>query len=500
MNRLHPPAGGRGGCPGPVRKGGCRSCLCACTRVHPRLRVQGGLCRPRVSSSAAAVRASQVQPHGQDRRSLGHRGHRSCRGPCVVAEGSGLQHGPGVSCSWTKFPDCLFYLPRASGARSHGRGVRVKLLLRPRVRGPNAMGKCHQVGVGLGVDACAAALVCILHGGVPRRLGLRTLRTWAGESTRACVHTRVLVLACAPEHVCARGHVRAPAACPRSLPDVSARVHARAGAGGVLGHAHAHVGGCPHMQPCTLHLPGGLCTPGPCASALPGNDSRARRGSRDSVLDSCLSPPPGRPAIAATWSLRDPSRGRRGGTRPGAGCPGSPSGCRERGWGRRAPAGERGVPARPRGTFRCAGGGSPGRSGWRRARPDSRPSWALGSGSGTFPGGVSGGASCAQPWLNPKCHPRAAVPGAVLSSCPGRLPSVRGAPAEPLPLGACRGPVVAVCLVLGIAHPDAQAPATPSVLPAGSCSPSWPSPTVGDLPAADPLLPWSNMPVPLGGL
>lgn len=363
------------------------------------------------------------------------------------------------------------------------------------------MGKCHRDGVGLGVHACAAALVCVLHGGVLLPFGFAHVED-AGRREHACVRAHACVGAC----LCSRArlHTR-PRVCPCRLPAVAhrrQRVRARAGRGGgcVLGHAHAHVGGCPHMQPCALHLPGGLCTPGPCASALPGNDSRARRGSGDSVLDSCLSPPPRRPAIAATWSLRDPSRGRHGATRPSAGCRGSPSDCWERGRGRRAPAGERGVPAWPRGTFRCAGGGSPGRSGWRRARPDSRPSWALGSGSSTFPGGVSGGASCAQPWLNPKCRPRAAVPGAVLSSRPGRLPSVRGAPAEPLPLGACRGLVAGACLVLGIAHPDARAPATPSVLPAGSCSPSWPSPTVGVLPAVDPLLPWSNTPVPLGGL
>lgn len=176
-------------------------------------------------------------------------------------------------------------------------------------------------------------------------------------------------------------------------------------------------------------------------------------------------------AVTQSWipAASHPPTGHRGHVEPagpaspgcpaGAGCCGSPSGCGER-------AGGAGAFPGPCGSLRGHGdAGAFGHSGWHGARPDSCPSWALGSGLGTFSGGVSGGASCAQPWLNLVCQPRAAVPGAAPS------PHLESSPLR-------RG------------HLWSRHVWAPAVGWSGQpVPPSHPTPTAGDLPAADSLLP-----------
>lgn len=65
------------------------------------------------------------------------------------------------------------------------------------------------------------------------------------------------------------------------------------------------------MQPCARRR---LRTPGPSSWRCRG-DSRARRGSRDSVLDSCRSPPPPRPLRPSRPRGAPGTCGRPGGTR-----------------------------------------------------------------------------------------------------------------------------------------------------------------------------------------
>lgn len=233
--------------------------------------------------------------------------------------------------------------------------------------------------------------------------------------SRACLHTGATRVPPPP----ARG--RAPTsvcACTR-----------RPGWAGVLGRAHTHVRGCPHMQPCTLRLPGRTLHAGPCVSALLGNDSRAHRGSGDSVLDSCLSPPPpAGPAIAATWSLQDLSCSQPGRTQPGAGAPRRAAGSSAGGtcpfsgllWavGTAGSLGGHGDP----GAFGHAGGGTLRHSGWHHARCDSHPSWALGSGSGMFPGVFR-----VVPAVRSPGRTRCAAPGQRCQVLP-RVPAWEGSP------------------------------------------------------------------------
>lgn len=186
------------------------------------------------------------------------------------------------------------------------------------------MGKCHRDGVGLGVHACAAALVCVLHGGVLLPFGFAHVED-AGRREHACVRAHACVGAC----LCSRArlHTR-PRVCPRRLPAVAhrrQRVRARAGrgGGGVLGHAHAHVGGCPHMQPCALHLPGGLCTPGPCASRCRGmTHGLAEEAVTQSWIPASPHPPAGRPSRPrGACGTRAAAGTARRGRVPGAGAP-----------------------------------------------------------------------------------------------------------------------------------------------------------------------------------
>ncbi|KAM9620455.1 uncharacterized protein ACIBXB_019977 [Morphnus guianensis] len=190
------------------------------------------------------------------------------------------------------------------------------------------MGKCPQVGVGLGVDACAAALVCILHREVLLPSGFAHVED-VGRREHACVRAHACVGAC----LCSRARLHTgPRVCPRRLPAVAhrrQRVRARAGRGGRVCWATRT-----HMSGVALTCSRAHFT-SPAASARRAPAPRRCRGmthglAEEAVTQSWIpaSPhPPGRPAIAATWSLRDPSRGRHGGTRPGAGCWGSPSGC-----------------------------------------------------------------------------------------------------------------------------------------------------------------------------
>lgn len=105
------------------------------------------------------------------------------------------------------------------------------------------MGKCHRDGVGLGVHACAAALVCVLHGGVLLPFGFAHVED-AGRREHACVRAHACVGACLRSR--ARLHTR-PRVCPRRLPAVAHRrrvcVHARAGAGGVCWATRTHMSG-----------------------------------------------------------------------------------------------------------------------------------------------------------------------------------------------------------------------------------------------------------------
>lgn len=80
------------------------------------------------------------------------------------------------------------------------------------------------------------------------------------------------------------------------------------------------------MQPSARR---GLPTPGPGAWRC-RDDSRARRGSRDSVLDSCRSPPPGRSGHCGHVEPAGPVAGPAGRE---WGCWGSPWGCSEPCWG-----------------------------------------------------------------------------------------------------------------------------------------------------------------------
>lgn len=156
------------------------------------------------------------------------------------------------------------------------------------------------------------------------RLGLRTLRTRAGESTRVCVHTHVLVLACAPEHVCTQGHVCAPAACPRSLTDVSVCVHARAGAGGVCWATRTHMSGVA-LTCSRAHFTS------PAASARRAPAPRRCRGMTHGLAEEAVTqswipasphPPAGRPSRPrGACGTRAAAGTARRGRVPGAGAP-----------------------------------------------------------------------------------------------------------------------------------------------------------------------------------
>lgn len=117
--------------------------------------------------------------------------------------------------------------------------------------------------------------------------------------------------------------------------------------------------------------------------------------------------PPAALAIAATWSPRDLRPAQRDAS---GGAEGPRGAARSRAGGTCPFPG----PWGPRGPWEPVPSGvqeedAPG-SGWHRARPSSRPSWAWGSGSGTFPGCLG---------RLRLCHPRPAVPGAAPSSSPG---------------------------------------------------------------------------------
>lgn len=242
--------------------------------------------------------------------------------------------------------------------------------------------KVLQVSVGLRVDPRTAALVCALHRRV--LLNLCMWRTRAFKLPAMC--TRCV-------SACSLGHI---SVCVRTDPTDGA---------GVQGPPTR--GGCPHMQPCAHR---GLHTPGPGAWRCRG-DSRARRGSRDSVLDSCRSPPP-RPLRPSRPRGAPGTCGRPGGTRVavlevpsgplGAGCTRPLLG--PLGW--RVP-GSRCLRACRRRMPRARGGTvhAPTPTPAGRGVPD----WAR------FPG-VSGGSGCATPG---RCQALARAPARGTALCVG---------------------------------------------------------------------------------
>lgn len=325
--------------------------------------------------------------------------------------------------------------------------------------------------------SCASCTEGFSHG-----LGLCMLRTWADECTRVRMH------ACVGAYLCSRACLHTgPHVCPRRLPVVARRrqrVRARAGRGRrVCWAARTHMSGvaltCSRARLAS-----------PAASARRAPASRRCRGMTHGLAEEAVTQswiPAAPHPLAGHRSHVEPAGPRpRPARRDAAGCWGSPSGCWEQGWGHMplpwaavGTAGSlcgHGAP----GAFGRVGGGSPGRSGWHCARPDSRLSWAPGSGSGTFPGGVSGGAGCTQPWPNPACRP----PRQRCQTLP-RAPTREG---SPLRGGHLRSRYLWVHAVgdapgAGIARPAAQAPAAPRPVPAprqGICLPlthSFPGPT-----------------------
>lgn len=292
----------RGGCgcqrcePPVPAPGCCGSCVCVCTRVHPRLRVQGGWRRPCVSGAAAAVGASRVQLHAQDGCS---RGHRSCGEQCEwwqKAPGCSRARGEGDEGSW------LPLLPP--------RGIRRE---EPQPRGAgeaaapfSAAAAAPQVGSGRGsegpvrwVSATRAerggshgcARVHLAQTGSPA-VWICACRGHGQTGARVCVRTHVLALTCAPGHVCTRSHICAPAAARRRR-----RVRARAGRGG------------------RTHMSGVALTCSRARFASPAASARRAAASRR-----CRGVTHGRPeeAVTQSWTPASPH--------PAAGRPSRPRG------------------------------------------------------------------------------------------------------------------------------------------------------------------------------
>lgn len=213
-------------------------------------------------------------------------------------------------------------------------------------------------------------------------------KTWAFKTPAVCTGC---VIACPLGHICV---------CVRTDPTDGA---------GVQGPPTR--GGCPHMQPCARRR-----ARAPGAAAV-------THGLAEEAVTQCWIPavPHPSPGRSGHRGHVEPPGSAAGPARRGWRCWGSPWG-----WVHESLAWAVGM----EGPWEPVPSGvqeedAPG-SGWHRARPDSRPSWAWGSGSGTFPGCLG---------RLRLCHPQAAVPGTVLSSSLGGLLSAWGARAAPPALG-----------------------------------------------------------------
>lgn len=349
--------------------------------------------------------------------------------------------GTAGSCSWVKLPHVLVFLSRGIGSEELQPQVQEKLLLllqvspsltdglQPRSRGVSVTGQCPRSA--RWGRARILPQPCEPCTNVPSRI-------------RACGehgHSSPWVCALMCVGSFSLGHIRV---CARSDPT-----------DGPGAQGPPTRGGCPHTEPCARL---GLRTPGP-GSWRCRDESRARRGSRDSVLDSCRSPSPGRSGhrghvepsgaaagpgrdrgcrgwggvpvglLGAVLGVRVPSLGSGDRRSPGKRCLGA---CRRRRMPRArggtvhapapAPVG-RGVPDRTRLPSVSGGSGcaSPGQRCQAMPRPQARgaPLCVGSQGCSTCPGfAVDLGCGCSStcPW-------RSATAGTELRSCSGCQPS-----------------------------------------------------------------------------
>lgn len=244
-------------------------------------------------------------------------------------------------------------------------------------------GKVLQVSVGLSVDPRTAALVCALHRRVLPNLCM--WRTRALKTPSLC--TRYVSALYPRAHLCVCSH----------------RSHGRGGCAGPPLHAGVALT-CSRVR-------------------VAGSARRARapgavtHGLAEEAVTQCWIPAAPQPPLPGRSGHRghvEPAGPAAGPAGHGWRCWGVPAGLLRAGctclllgqWARRVPG------------SRCMQEEDAPGSGWHRARPGSRPTWAWGSGLGTFPGCLG---------RLRLCHPRAAMPGAALSSSLGGC-SLRGGP------------------------------------------------------------------------